>query len=313
MAKKHSKTVNNPHKSFRRTYKEELPRRSELPDIPTHIVNSFRILLKNKKLFVSLFFLVAILNIILVGMVDIGSAIGQSGLSSYNNAGVNLESFLNVMRDSFFGRTTEGAIILSLLVFVVTFLVTIFLLRHRMAKHKVRLRDGLYNGMTSFIPTLIVLMVVLIECLPILIILITYSAAIETGFLEYPFYAFLFLVFAVLMILISGYLLPGSIITMVAVSAPGLYPLQAFRGSEDLLCGRRFDFVLRMIVFVLMMIVIWSVIVLPLALMDNSLKSAGFATNVPFLPIVLTLMVSFTYIYGTTYVYLYYRMLLDAE
>ena len=119
---------------------------------------------------------------------------------------------------------SETVAVFAVLIFLMIWLVTIFMVRHLKARHKVTLRDGLYNAMTPLMSSLVVFVVMAVESIPIILVIIAYSAAIQTGFLTMPFYALLFLVFAGLMIVLSGYLLSSSLIALVAVSAPGLYP-----------------------------------------------------------------------------------------
>ena len=49
------------------------------------------------------------------------------------------------------------------ILFLVMWLVTVYLVRHFMAGHKLKLRDALYNALAPLISTLIVLIVVLIQ------------------------------------------------------------------------------------------------------------------------------------------------------
>ena len=200
-----------------------------------------------------------------------------------------------------------------MIVFLIIWLVTIYLIRHILAGHHVKLRDGLYNAMTPLISTFVVFAVAVIQCIPIFLLIIAYSAAIQTDFLSTPFYALLFLVFAILMIVLSGYLLSSSIIAFVAVSAPGLYPLSALRTASELMMGRRIKFIIRLIALIILFIIIWAVIMLPLILFDLWMKSFEWTAGIPFIPICLTIMTSFTCIYATAYLYLYYRWMLDYD
>jgi hypothetical protein len=191
--------------------------------------------------------------------------------------------------------------------------VTIFLLRHRLAGHKVKLRDGLYNAMTPLISSFLVFVVAVFQCIPIFILIVVFSAAVQTEFLATPFYALVFFIFAALMILLSGYLLSSSLIAFVAVSAPGLYPLKALHTASDLMMGRRIKFIIRLIALFLAMIIMWVVVMLPLIVFDLWMKTFEWTNGVPFIPVCLTIMTCFTAIYVTAYLYLYYRWMLKNE
>ena len=122
-----------------------------------------------------------------------------------------------------------------------------------------------------------------------------------------------FFIFAALMILLSGYLLSSSLIAFVAVSAPGLYPMKALHTASDLMMGRRVKFIIRLVALVLALVILWVIIMLPLILFDLWMKTFEWTAGIPFIPICLTIMTSFTCIYVTAYLYLYYRWMLDYE
>lgn len=198
---------------------------------------------------------------------------------------------------------TETTAVFAVLIFLMIWLVVIFVVRHLMAGHKVTLRDGLYNSMTPLLSSLVIFVVVIIECLPIFLVIIAYAAAVKTEFLTMPFYALLFFGFAGLMLALSGYLLSSSLIALIATSAPGIYPWQALMTASELMMGRRIRFIIRLIALVLVLGLIWMVVILPL----SALK-----LPVEVLSVVMAFLGCFSAIYATVYLYLYYRYLLDA-
>ena len=238
-----------------------------VPGMGQHIVEAFQMLGRNWKVFGSLLILSAVLEILAVQ------------------------------------TTEETTAVFTILIFLMIWLTTIFLVRHIKAKHKVTLRDGLYNAMAPLIPTLIVFVVAVVECIPIFVLIIAYSAAVKTDFLTMPFYALMFFGFAGLMLSLSGYLLSSSLVALIAVSAPGIYPLSAFVTAAELMMGRKIRFVLRLIALMLVLAVMMAVVVLPLA-----------ALKVPMevLSVIVSFVGCFGAIYMTVYLYLYYRWLLDA-
>lgn len=313
----------NPHKSFKRSYREDYQRNTNVPGVMHHIFASFAAIFKNWKLFLPLLIIAVVLEALLVGIMDQGNyaqyqeildetsaQIAGGDIGNFAKAGLILIS--TVTTGGLSGESSEAAIVFGVLIFLMLWLVTIFLLRHLMAGHKVKLRDGLYNAMTPLISTLLVLIVALIQCIPIFILIIAYSAAVQTEFLATPFYALVFFIFAALMIVLSAYLLSSSLIALVAVSAPGLYPLKALTTASDLMMGRRIKFILRLIALILTIAIMWVVIMLPLILFDMWMKQFEWAAGIPFVPICLTTMTCFTAIYVTVYLYKYYRWMLDT-
>ncbi|MDO4508221.1 MAG: hypothetical protein Q4B65_02455 [Candidatus Saccharibacteria bacterium] len=312
------------HKSFKRSYREDYKREIEVPGMMYHIFATFRVIFKNWKLFLPLLILSVVAAVVLVGLMsedsyqqfqtvlDETTAATEVGdIGPVAKAGLLLIS--TVTTGGLSGESTEAAATFVVLIFLVIWLVTIYLLRHRLAGHKVKFRDGLYNGAAPLLSTLAVFFVAMVQCIPIFILIIVYSAAVQTEFLAQPFYALVFFIFAALMILLSGYLLSSTLMALVAVSAPGLYPTPALRTSSDLMAGRRVKFILRIISLAIALAVMWVVVMLPLIVFDLWIKQFEWASAIPFVPVCLLTMTCFTGIYLSAYFYLYYRWMLNYE
>lgn len=270
------------HKSFKRSYREDYVRKLEVPGMGQHIFLTFKMIFENWRIFLPLLLIMVVIMILLVGLSDV---------------------YLN-------GET----VIFGSLVFLIIWLSTIFVIRHKMAGHKIGLRDTLYNALTPFLSSLVVLFVIAIQCVPIMVLTVAYSSAIETHFLDTPFYAFLFLGFAALMILLSSYLLSSSIMAFVAVSAPGLYPLEALKTSSELMMGRRIKFILRIILFLILGVVIWVVIMYPISMFDSFMADQyEWTRQVPLVKICGIIVACFLSIFSAVYFYLYYRWVLKYD
>ena len=313
----------NPHKSFKRSYREDYVRETAVPGVMHHIFASFGILFKNWKIFLPLVVLTVVLNALFVGVMDETNYVQFQDVLDYTSTEVAGGDIGNVAKAGLIlistittgglsGESSEAATVFGVLIFLIIWLTTIFLLRHLLAGHKVRLRDGLYNAMTPLISTFLVFAVAVIQCVPIFVLIIVYSAAVQTDFLATPFYALVFFIFAALMLILSGYLLSSSLIAMLAVSVPGMYPMKALHTASDLMMGRRIKFILRIIALLLMLAVLWTVVMLPLILFDMWMKNFQWTAGIPFVPVCMTVMTCFTVTYITAYLYLYYRWMLDA-
>ncbi len=332
MVKKHSKIkkyFSRPskvklHKSFKRSYREDYKREIEVPGIMYHIFATFRMIFKNWKLFLPLLIIAVLMAAVLVGLMSESSyqqfkdVLDQTmeqtetgDIGDFAKAGLLLIS--TVATGGLSGESNEAKTVFVVLIFLIIWLTTIFILRHRLAKHKIKLRDALYNAMTPLISTFVVFAVAVIQCVPIFLLIIVYSAAVQTEFLATPFYALVFFIFAAIMLLLSGYLLSSSLIALVAVSAPGLYPLKALHTASDLMMGRRVKFILRIIALMFALAVVWVIVMLPLILFDLGMKNFEWTVGIPFVPVCLLVMTCFTGIYITAYLYLYYRWMLNYD
>ena len=313
------------HRSFRRSYREDYERPFEAPGLLAHAVASFKMLFKNWRLFLPFILLIAILNIALVGLMseetyvtfqdsldETAEDIKAGELGTFARSGLLLIS--TITTGGLSQGMTESQQFAAVILFLITWLVTIYLVRHRLAGHKLKLRDGLYNALTPFISTLIVVAVIFIEAIPLMIVVITYSAAVATDFLSTPFYALIYFIFAALLSILSIYLISSSLIALIAISAPGLYPLVAVRTASDLLAGRRIKFIIRVIYLFFVLIVVWVFVMLPLIALDLVLKQAiPGLQGLPVVSFELLLMTCFSTVYATIYLYLFYRRLLDYD
>ncbi len=260
--------------SFKMYERREFVRELEVPGMGQHIFQSFKMIFLSWKIFLPFIFIVTLVTVGILGFLN---------LSSYKDVAVGM--------------------VIAIIILVV-WLTTIFVMRHKMAGNKVGLRDALYNAMTPLISSLVMLVLVVIQAIPVMLLVIAHSSAVETHFLDTPFYAFLFLVFAGLMILLTSYLWSGTLMALVAVSAPGLYPLEAIKASNELMMGRRIRFTLRIIALLIVLFVIWALTIWPMA---------AFVGESPVTSVVLTIIGCFSIIYIATYLYLYYRWMLKFD
>jgi hypothetical protein len=335
MPKPHSKTTPSKnkedaprkrwHRSFRRSYREDYVRNLEVPGLLYHAVSTLRLLLKNWKIFLPLLILIVVCNIVFVGIMsqdtynvfneaidETQSQIAVGKLNNFARAGLLLIG--TVTTGGLNQSLTETQGVFAFLFFLIIWLVTIYLIRHILAKHHPKLRDGLYNALSPLISTLVVFCLLIVQLIPVMLVAISYPIAIQTEFLSTPFYALIYFIFASLMVILSLYLVSNSFLACVAVSAPGLYPLAAIRTASNLIMGRRIRLIIRLIYLVFVLAILWVFIMLPIILLDMWLKSIfDWLANVPVVPFFLLCMTVFSCIYFAAYSYLFYRRMLEYD
>ncbi len=316
------KTSNKWHKSFKRSYREDYVRELNIPGIMQHSLQSFKIIFKNWKVFAPFLIMMVVATIVLIGMMDeetyrkfqkildqTAEETGTHDLGIMAKSGLLLLSTITTGGVS--GSNSDATVLITVILFLTIWLVTIYLIRHIKANEKVNLRDGLYNAMTPLISTLVLLIIVMIQCIPIVLLVVAYSAAVQTDFLATPFYALVFFIFAALMVLLSGYLLSGSLMALVAATAPGLYPLKALSAASELMAGRRIRFILRLIALFIVLVITWVIVMLPIIAFDLFMSQFEWTKYIPLVPICLMVMTCFTGVYISTYLYLYYRYVIE--
>lgn len=322
MQKKNSKS---PHRSFHRTYREEILDNFEAPSLTSLAGETFSIIFKNWKIFGSIILLLTFFMVLLVGLLsesnisEMKSTIESStselfsgNIGSFAKSGLLLISTLSTAGLS--SSLSTGRSFILIFLFLIIFLFSTYYTRHFLAKKSISLRETLYNSMTPLVSSFLIFLLVLIELIPILLAIIISKIAVSTEFLENPFYAMLFLIFITLMFILSLYLISGTLIAFVASSAPGIYPLDALRSSKELIFGRRIKFLIRLLFSIVIISMIFVVVMLPVIIIDNWLKSIfDFLISVPAISFFLLLTTCFSFAYVSIYLYLFYRKLLNFE
>jgi hypothetical protein len=239
---------------------------------------------------------------------DSKDGLTQSGLNSLGQAGLLL---LSTYASGPGTLTTDQQIYLGFFLLLV-WLVTVWMLREFMNKRTPRLRDGLYNSGAPIVSSLALCLVLVLQLLPIGILAIAYGGLTSVGLATEGFGAMLFWVFAAVISALVLYWATSTVIALVIVTLPGMYPFKALKASSDLVVGRRLRILYRLLWIQIVIVIGWAICFIPLILLDNWLKSIwSIYTNVPLLPIVAALASASSAVIFASYVYLLYRKVVD--
>ncbi len=309
-----------PHRSFRLTRRRDYSRSLELPGYIAFSSEVIRLLWVHKRLFGVLVLAYAVLTGLLVGIAsqnsfnEVRSLIDDTSESlltgvwgEIGKAGILL--FTGVS-GSLLPELTEAQQIYSGLLVLLTWLTTVWLLRSIFAGNTPRLRDGIYSAGSPIVATALVALYMIIQSIPIAIAVIILSTLGSlSGLLS-----MVFSIVAVLLIILSLYLLTGSFMALIIVTLPGMYPWRAIRAAGDLVIGRRIRILLRMAWLVFSVMLLWLVTIVPVTLVDNWLIGIAPVTRSwPVVPIALLLVASFVTVWASAYVYMLYRKVVDDD
>jgi hypothetical protein len=204
--------------------------------------------------------------------------------------------------------------IYAVLIGLLTWLTTVWLLRAILAGRKPKMRDGLYNAGAPIVPTFLVASIIIVQLIPVALAFFAYNAAVVSGLLEGGVEAMLFWALAGLLVVLSLYWITSTLIALVVVTLPGMYPLQALRTAGDLVVGRRVRILLRLLWMALTIVVSWAVVAIPIILFDGWIKSAWEGIWwLPLVPITLLVMGAATVLWVASYIYLLYRGIVDDD
>lgn len=311
-----------PHRSFRRTRRRDCSRSLTLPGYMAFTRQVNKTLWTHRKIFAWLIVIYSILTAVLIGVASQDSytaltdGLRDAGAQIFGGdvaqVGTASQTVLQIATSGFETSATDVQQVYSVLMSLLAWLATVWLLRNLLAGHKVRVRDGLYSSGAPIIATFLVAVVLVVQLLPLALAVLGYAAASASGLLAGGVEAMLFWAAAGLLGLLSLYLVTSTFFALIIVTLPGMYPLQALRAAGDMVMGRRTRILLRFLWMLLNLVVTWAVVLIPVILFDTWLKGVwSQIQGLPLIPVVLLILGSFTVIWTSAYVYLLYRKVVD--
>jgi len=200
------------------------------------------------------------------------------------------------------------------LIFLFTWLTTVWLLRNLIAGHKVKFRDGLYSSLSPLVSTFLVALVIIAQLIPVAIALLGYSAASSSGILYSGVESMLFWIAAIFLGVMSLYWITSTFIALVVITLPGMYPFVALKTAGDLVVGRRIKMLLRLLWMALILLISWAIVVIPIIMLESWLSSMwSWVSSIPVVPFTMLLMSSFSVTWASSYIYLLYRKIVADD
>lgn len=311
-----------PHRSFRLTRRRDYDRPLELPGNIAFTHEVTRTLWQRRTTFLLLILTYILLYALLVGvqsqevystltstLKDTSGEVFSGNWGSLQQAGLLL---VTIASSGAGAELTESQQIFSVLIFLMAWLTTVWLLRNILAGHKVMLRDGLYNAGAPLFATIIVTLFIAIQLIPVAVALIGYNAASVSGLLEGGAASMLFWVGASLLAILSLFWITSSLFALIIVTLPGMYPYRAIRTAGDMVLGRRIKILLRWLWMALVISLAWLVIMIPVILLDMGIKSLWPVIEwLPIVPVAILIMAGASTVWVSSYVYLLYRKVVD--
>jgi hypothetical protein len=313
-----------PHRSFKLTRRRDYQRSLDLPGYFAFTLSVVRHLLTYKKLFVSLIVIMTVLGIVFVGMSSQDKFVSLSTLLSdyskeaaeggYKELTKTLALAFGTTMSSLSVQPSEVEQLISIVFSITIWLTTVWLIRAQLSGRDPKLRDGLYNAGSPIISTFLVVMILLLQLAPAFIGYTIYNIAANTNALANGIVAFLASVILILMIILSIYLITSTVIALIVVALPGMYPWRAIAIAGDLVTGRRLRVLLRITWMIFILAVSWLAIILPILLFTSWMQTTyEFTSWIPIAPIVLSLASTTGIVFGSSYIYLLYRGIVNDD
>ncbi len=315
-----------PHRSFRLTRRRDYARSLQLPGYWALTVTIWRLLKKHWRTFACLVALYAVLSMLLTTVLSQDTYLQVKEVVDEANEDGFLGTVLPVMTIFFSvlgSQVTGGGVtvsagsqqqIIAVLIGLYAWLTAVWLLRAMMTGKRPKLRDGLYSSGAPVIALGVLAVILLVQLLPAAIALIVYGAADGSGLLDQTAALMLAGGATGLVAVLSLYWITSTIIAMVIVTLPGMYPMKALRLAGDIAVGRRIRILLRLTWLVVLLLLAWAVVLIPTIVLDGALASAmPIMANVPIVPMAALLLASFSVVFSASYVYVLYRKVVEDD
>lgn len=309
-----------PHRTFRLTRRRDYKRDWEMPGYIAFTIEVKNILWSHKWLFAKFIGIYSLLSFLIVGLLSqdnfdlLNKTVNELGgdviVGELSGIVQNIAVFAGVFTGAFSQNLTEAQQVYSALLFLISWLTIVWLLRQIMAGHKkIKLRDGLYSSGSPLVPTFLMFFVLFLQLIPFAIALIAYGTAESIDIFGDVLFTTLFWIVELLLVVVSMYWLTSTSIALVVVTLPGMYPLRAIKSSGDLVIGRRLRVLYRLAWLLLTIIIFWAIIILPVILISQ----IEWLKNIPIIPVVVLLLGSLTMLWSSAYVYMLYRKLVSDD
>lgn len=153
---------------------------------------------------------------------------------------------------------------------------------------KLSAKDAFYRGMHPLVPVLLVLLVIGLELLPLSLGGSLYTTTVEGGLavtaVEQAFWTLL----ALLLALLSIYMITSSILALFIVSLPNMTPMRALRSARQLVLHRRWEVMRKLIALPIALLLILGLVIIPtIAFVPVLAEAVFFVASVVVLPFAL--------------------------
>lgn len=313
-----------PHRSFRLTRRRDYKRSLALPGYWSFTNGVRAMLWKHRKLFGGLMAVYFVVALAIGGFgqqdayANLSDTLSQTGGDVFQgNWGQLGQAGLLLATSVTTGLTpnvTQAQSVLGGLAAFFGWLATVWALRNVMAGRKVYVRDAIYSSGAPVISTVLVAFIITLQLFPIAIATLVYNAAIATEFVTGGVEQMLLWIVLAMLGVLSLYWITSTIIALVVVTLPGMYPFQAIRTAGDLVVGRRLRILFRLTWLAFVTVISWALIAIPVILLDAWIKKTWPVVSwLPTVPVTILLLSSITLIWAAAYVYMLYRRVVDDD
>lgn len=289
-----ARKLKDPFYSSFRLQKRIKTSKPKLPSVKNLFRQTLAILRNNKRFFLVYTILYGILSFIFI----------QSSAGS-----INLSEAQQVVSESVGGRFPSSLLLYSGLItnsikinsqmaawyqfvlILVFSLAVIYGLRHMYGEEarRVTVKESLYKGMTPLVPIVLVLGVVALQLLPLSLGSSVYATVIGSGLAVTAVERVFWLIFLLLLALLTIYLISSSVFALFIVTLPNMTPMRALRAARELVRFRRLEVIRKIILLPVVLLIVLGLLVVPfIAFLPVVAQAVFLVASALVLPVALT-------------------------
>lgn len=311
------------HRSFKLTKRRDYQVKLPMPGYVVFTGEVFKIIGKNKKIFLYLI-LVSIalalfsssimaqgryLEIVALLRESVENTYGELLTLMGETGSILISIFFNIFSGD--GETQNPYI---LIIGVLIWLTTVWIIRNIMAGKKVTLREALYNSGAPIISSILVILVGALQTVPAVLAIGIFYIANQSGVMDHGAVAMAASISLFGMAMLSFYWLTSTFMALVIVTLPNMYPMRAIKLAGDLVSGIRLRILYRILWAILVLAFFWAII-LGLSVSLDILLRMWFEwfMSVPFIPVMVMVMVIVSVVFLCVYIYMLYLKIVEAK
>ncbi len=302
-----------PHRSFLVTPSYRYRRGRPMAGIWQLVKGSFGTIWHEKKLLGVILVLFAIVTFVVVGGVsqltflDVRKAAENVFSGNWSGVGSVWTLFTAAVTGALNPTVTAVQSVFGIIIIFVFWLALVWILRRRLADEKTGLRDAFYNSGSPIVPTLIVAFAIVVQLIPGALGIVGAALTLTGVWFSGGIESMLMCVAGLLLCLLSLYWLAGTLMALVVVTLPGMYPWRALSAASDLVIGQRWKLLFRLAALIAVIFIVWAAVLVPALLLEQWLRFDWL----PIVPIVVQFLYGFTMVYATTFIYKTYKSMLS--
>ncbi|USN97392.1 MAG: hypothetical protein H6799_03435 [Candidatus Nomurabacteria bacterium] len=141
-------------------------------------------------------------------------------------------------------------------------LIFIYTIRNLHKGYKLRARDALYNGTSNLVPFVLNMCFIAIQLIPFTLVGVIYNIGMSRGLFIGALEKYTATIVLIFFGLLTFWFIPTAIISLYAVTVPGVYPTKAMQAVRIMVSRRRLEVVRHLTVFILFIFLSYLILLL---------------------------------------------------